>query len=311
MDQPTAVAPSLAVEVAGIRFPNPVLSAPGPLGFGREAQSIVNLRAFGGFITKTVTVEPRAGNPVPHMAQIEAGWLNSLGLPNDGVAAFLTRDLPFLRTLGIPIIVSIAGHSIEEFGTLVELVGREDGVDGIELNLSCPNVADGLVFGTDPVLTGALVAHVRALTSRPIIAKLSPNVTDIVAIAHSAHQGGADALTLINTLTGLAIDVETRRPRLGAVTGGLSGPAIRPVAVRMVREVFRAVKLPIIGAGGVGSAADALEFIIAGAHAVAVASAVIDRPTVAEEIRTGLQDYLRRHNLRSIGEVVGTLRMET
>jgi len=308
MDQPTAVAPSLAVEVAGIRFPNPVLSAPGPLGFGHEAQNVVDLRAFGGFVTKTVTIEPREGNPLPHMAQTEGGWLNSLGLPNDGAAAFVTRDLPFLRTLGIPIIVSVAGHSIEEFGTLVELIGGENDVAGVELNLSCPNVDDGLIFGTDPSLTGALVGHLRPLTSKPLIAKLSPNVTDIVAIARAARDGGADALTLINTLTGLSVDVETRRSRLGAVTGGLSGPAIRPVAVRMVWEVASAVSLPIIGAGGVGSAADALEFIIAGARAVAVASAVIDRPTVVEEICAGLVDYLRRHNLRSITELVGTLR---
>jgi dihydroorotate dehydrogenase (NAD+) catalytic subunit len=308
MDQPTAVAPSLAVEVAGIRFPNPVLSAPGPLGFGREAQNVVDLRAFGGFVTKTVTIEPREGNPLPHMAQTEAGWLNSLGLPNDGAAAFVTRDLPFLRTLGIPIIVSVAGHSIEEFGTLVELIGGENDVAGVELNLSCPNVDDGLIFGTDPSLTGALVGHLRPLTSKPLIAKLSPNVTDIVAIARAARDGGADALTLINTLTGLTIDVETRRSRLGVVTGGLSGPAIRPVAVRMVWEVASAVSLPIIGAGGIGSATDALEFIIAGAQAVAVASAVIDRPTVVEEICAGLQDYLRRHNVRSISELVGTLR---
>jgi dihydroorotate dehydrogenase (NAD+) catalytic subunit len=242
------------------------------------------------------------------MAQTEAGWLNSLGLPNDGAAAFVTRDLPFLRTLGIPIIVSVAGHSIEEFGTLVELIGGENDVAGVELNLSCPNVDDGLIFGTDPSLTGALVGHLRPLTSKPLIAKLSPNVTDIVAIARAARDGGADALTLINTLTGLTIDVETRRSRLGVVTGGLSGPAIRPVAVRMVWEVASAVSLPIIGAGGIGSATDALEFIIAGAQAVAVASAVIDRPTVVEEICAGLQDYLRRHNVRSISELVGTLR---
>ncbi len=308
MDQPTGIAPSLAVEVAGIRFANPVLSAPGPLGFGREAQRVVNLRAFGGFITKTVTVEPREGNPVPHLIETDAGWLNALGLPNHGVAAFLTRDLPFLATLRIPIVVSVAGHSVEEFATLVELLDREEAVAGIELNLSCPNVEDGLAFGVDPALTRTLVAQVRAVTTKPLIAKLSPNVTDIVAIALAAHDGGADALTLINTLTGLAIEVETRRPRLGAITGGLSGPAIRPIAVRMVWEVSRAVSLPIIGAGGIRSASDALEFIIAGAGAVAVASAVIDHPTAVEEICTGLQDYLRRHALRGIGELVGTLR---
>jgi dihydroorotate dehydrogenase (NAD+) catalytic subunit len=308
MDQPAVAAPSLAVEIAGIRFANPVLSAPGPLGFGREAQAIVNLRAFGGFVTKTVTLEPRAGNPVPHMAQTEGGWLNSLGLPNDGLAAFLTRDLPFLRTLGIPIIVSIAGHSAEEFAALAEWMGREEDVAGIELNLSCPNVEDGLIFGVDPALTQAVVAHARARTGKPLFAKLSPNVTDITAIARAAQAGGADALTVINTLTGLAIDVETRRPRLGAITGGLSGPAIRPVAVRMVWEVSRAVPLPVIGAGGIATASDALEFMIAGATAVAIATAVISDSTAVESICAGLEDYARRHGLRTIADVVDTLR---
>lgn len=307
VDQPAALVPSLTTEVAGIRFANPVLAAPGPLGFGREAQNVVNLRAFGGFITKTVTVEPRAGNPYPQMARTDGGWLNSLGLPNKGLAAFLTRDLPFLATLGIPIIVSVAGHTVDEFVTLVEWVGQEPAVAGIELNLSCPNVEDGLTFAVNDRATRGLLARLRSLTTKPLIAKLSPNVGDIVAIARAAHEGGAHALTLINTLTGLAIDVETRRPRLGGITGGLSGPAIRPVAVRMVWDVARAVPLPIIGVGGVGSASDALEFMIAGAWAVAIGAAVIDRPTVAEEVVAGLADYLQRHQLDSLARIVGTL----
>ena len=253
------------------------------------------------------TLEPREGNPVPQMAQTEGGWLNSLGLPSDGLAAFLTRDLPFLRTLGIPIVVSIAGHSLEEFATLAEWVGREEDVAGIELNLSCPNVEDGLTFGVDAALTRALVTQARARTAKPLFAKLSPNVTDITAIARAARAGGADALTVINTLTGLAVDVETRRPRLGAITGGLSGPAIRPVAVRMVWEVSRAVPLPVIGAGGIATASDALEFMIAGASAVAIATAVISDATAAESICAGLEDYARRHGLRAIADVVGTL----
>ncbi|HEU5171676.1 MAG TPA: dihydroorotate dehydrogenase [Gemmatimonadales bacterium] len=309
MDHPVSLSPALAVEIAGIRFPNPVLAAPGPLGFGREAQSVVKLAAFGGFITKTVTVEPREGNPVPHMARTDAGWLNSLGLPNKGLGAFLTRDLPFLAALGIPIVVSVAGHTAEEFVTLVEWITKESAVSGIELNLSCPNVEGGQDFAVDPAATKALLGRVRPLTDKPLIAKLSPNVTDIAAVARAAHEGGADALSLINTLTGMAIDVETRRPRLGAVTGGLSGPAIRPIAVRMVWEVAQAVPLPIIGMGGIGSAADALEFIIAGARAVAIAAAVIDNPTVAEEVVAGLEDYLRRHHIASIAEVAGTLDM--
>lgn len=307
MEQPAALETSLATEVAGIRFANPVLAAPGPLGFGREAQNVVNLRAFGGFITKTVTVEPRAGNPYPQMARTDSGWLNSLGLPNKGLAAFLTRDLPFLATLGIPIIVSVAGHTVDEFVTLVEWVGQESAVAGIELNLSCPNVDDGLTFAVDAHATRDLLVRLRSLTTKPLIAKLSPNVADIVAIARAAHEGGADALTLINTLTGLAIDVETRRPRLGGITGGLSGPAIRPIAVRMVWEVVRAVPLPIIGVGGVASASDALEFMIAGARAVAIGAAVIDRPTVAEDVVAGLADYLQRHQLESLSRIVGTL----
>ncbi|HXF81557.1 MAG TPA: dihydroorotate dehydrogenase [bacterium] len=306
MDQSRA-APALAVEIAGVRFPSPVLAAPGPLGFGREVQGVVNLRAYGGFITKSVTVEPREGNPPPHLARTEAGWLNSLGLPNKGLGAFLTRDLPFLATLGIPIVVSAAGDSADEFVTLVEWLAREPAVAAIELNLSCPNVAGGQHFAVDPAATRALLARLRPLTDKPLFAKLSPNVTDIVAIARAAQDGGADALTLINTLSGMAIDVETRRPRLGAVTGGLSGPAIRPVAVRMVYEVARAVPLPIIGVGGVAAAADALEFIIAGARAVAIAAAAIDRPTVAEEVTAGIADYLRRHGYASVTALVGTL----
>lgn len=307
MDQSTSLSSTLAVQVAGIRLANPVLAAPGPLGFGREVQGVVKLRAFGGFITKTVTVEPREGNPQPDMARTDAGWLNSLGLPNKGLGAFLTRDLPFLAALGIPIVVSVAGHTADEFVTLVEWITKESAVSGIELNLSCPNVDGGQHFAVDPAATCALIARLRPLTDKPLIAKLSPNVTDIVAIARAAHAGGADALTLINTLVGMAIDVETRRPRLGAVTGGLSGPAIRPVAVRMVWEVAQAVPLPIIGAGGIASASDALEFIIAGARAVAIGAAVIDRPTVAEEVVAGLEDYLRRHRLSSVTELVGTL----
>jgi dihydroorotate dehydrogenase (NAD+) catalytic subunit len=307
MEQHTALVSSLVVEVAGIRFANPVLAAPGPLGFGREAQTVVNLRAYGGFITKTVTVEPRAGHPYPQLARTDAGWLNSLGLPNKGLAFFLTHDLPFLATLGIPIIVSVAGHRVDEFVTLVEWIEQEPTAAGIELNLSCPNVEDGLTFAVDGRATHDLLSRLRPLTTKPLIAKLSPNVSDIVTIARAAQEGGADALTLINTLSGMAIDVETRRPRLGAITGGLSGPAIRPVAVRMVWEVARAVPLPIIGAGGVAAASDALEFMIAGARAVAIAAAVIDRPTVAEDVVAGLADYLHRHQLESLTQIVGTL----
>lgn len=274
-------------------------------------QSVVDLRAFAAFVTKSVTVEPRAGNPYPQIVRTEGGWLNSLGLPNHGLAGFLTKDLPFLRTLGLPVIASIAGETIDEFVTLARWLNEEEGVAAIEVNVSCPNVDRGMVFGTEPQLTRELVSAVRAVCAKPLVAKLTPNVTDIVAIARAAQEGGADALALINTLVGLAIDVQTRRPRLGAVTGGLSGPAVRPVAVRMVWEVTRACPLPVIGMGGIATTEDALEFLIAGARAVAVGSAVIDRPSVATEIRAGIQQYLTEHRMDDVNELIGSLEATT
>lgn len=306
---PQSLVPSLSVEVAGIRFAHPVLAAPGPLGFGREVSSVVDLGTFAGFMTKSVTVEPRAGNPHPQLVQTDAGWLNSLGLPNHGLAAFITKQLPFLRTLGIPIIVSAAGETVQDFVTLAEWLSQEEGIAALELNVSCPNTDCGLIFGVDPNLTHELVARVRAATPLPLIVKLTPNVTDIVPIARAAEEGGADALSLINALTGLAIDVHTRRPKLGAITGGLTGPAIRPVAVRMVWQVVLGCSLPVIGMGGVATAEDALEFLIAGARAVAVGSAVIDRPAVAAEIHEGLLQYLTVHGMSDISEVIGTLQL--
>jgi len=306
---PGSRTPSLSVEVAGIRFAHPVLAAPGPLGFGREVQSVVDLRGFAGFITKSVTLEPRRGNPYPQIVRTEGGWLNSLGLPNRGLAGFLTKDLPFLRTLGLPVVVSIAGETVDEFTTLAEWLGREDGVAALELNVSCPNVERGLVYGVDPRATRDLVAAVRRAFARPLFVKLTPNVTDVVSIARAAEGAGADALSLINTLTGLAIDVQTRTPKLGGVVGGLSGPAIRPVAVRMVWEVARACRIPVIGMGGIATADDALEFLIAGARAVAVGSAVIDRPGVAGEIRDGIARYLIEHDMDTIKEVIGSLQV--
>ncbi|HEY3248565.1 MAG TPA: dihydroorotate dehydrogenase [bacterium] len=301
--------PSLAVEIAGITFTHPVLSPPGPLGFGREVQSVVDLRTFAGFVTKSVTLQPRPGHAYPQIVATDGGWLNSLGLPNHGLAVFLAKDLPFLRTLGIPIIVSIAADSEADFVSLATWLDQEQGVAAIEANISCPNVADGMAFGVSADATARLVASLRRATARPLFVKLTPNVTDVVGIARAAEDAGADALSLINTLLGLAIDVRTRRPKLGAVTGGLSGPAIRPVAVRMVWDVARACRIPLIGMGGIATAADALEFIIAGATAVAVGSAAIDRPTVATDIRAGLDAYLVEHEIGDIRELIGSLQL--
>jgi len=301
----TATDPALAVTVAGIPFAVPVLAAAGPLGFGREVQGVVDLRAYGGFITKSLTLEPREGHPRPDLVEVEGGWLNALGLPNPGLAGFVHRDLPFLRTLGLPIIVSIAGHTLEEFQQIVEVLDDEEGGAAIELNVSCPNVRAGRLFGSDPSLTAGLVTALRRMTRRPLFVKLGPLVTDITAIAKAAADAGADALCCVNTLPGLAIDVESRRPLLGAGPGGLSGPALRPLAVWSTWRVARATPLPVIGAGGVRTARDALEFLLAGARAVAVASAAITDPEAPQQIVAGLRDYLRRHGLADIGAVIG------
>lgn len=298
---------SLSVTVAGITFPTPVLAAPGPLEFGRQVQSVYDLRAFGGFITKSVTLEHRDGHPGPHTLQVRGGWMNAVGLRNPGVAAFIARDLPFLRTLDRPIIVSIAGHRPDEFAEVAGLLDAEAGIAGLEINVSCPNVDDGLLFGSDPDRTRALVAAVRRRTGLPLFVKLSPNVTDITAIARAAADAGADGLSLINTLQGLAVDTQTRRGRLGAGIGGLSGPAIKPVALRMVWEVARAVRLPIIGMGGIATAEDAVEFLLCGAHAVAIATAVLDNPNAAVEITEGLRQYLGEQGIQHVSDLTGGL----
>jgi dihydroorotate dehydrogenase (NAD+) catalytic subunit len=299
--------PALSVTLAGITFPTPVLSAPGPVEFGRQVQAVYDLRAFGGFITKSITLEPREGHPGPHTVAVAAGWLNAVGLRNPGVAGFVARELPFLRTLGRPIIVSIAGHRVGEFAAVADIVSGEAGASGLELNVSCPNVEDGLDFGTDPGRTGSLVAAVRGRTRLPLFVKLSPNVTDIVAIARAAADAGADGLSLINTIPALAVDAHTRRARLGAGVGGLSGPAIKPVALRMVWEVAQQVKLPIIGMGGIATGEDAVEFLLCGAHAVAIASAVIENPRAAEEIAEGLRVYMAAHGIRRVLDLTGAL----
>jgi dihydroorotate dehydrogenase (NAD+) catalytic subunit len=299
--------PALDVTLAGITFPTPVLAAPGPLEFGRQVQGAVDLRTFGGIITKSVTLEPREGHPGPHTIQVTGGWLNAVGLRNPGVAAFIARDLPFLRTLGRPVIVSIAGHRAEEFSAVAELLSGEAGVAGLEVNVSCPNVDDGLLFGTSPERAAALTSRVRAATRLPLFVKLSPNVGDIAAIATAAADAGADGLSVINTLQALAVDVRTRRGRLGAGIGGLSGPAIKPVALRMVWEVAQRVRLPIIGMGGIVTAEDALEFILCGAHAVGIASALLDRPDAASQITEGLRAYLAEHRIGRVSDLIGRL----
>jgi len=286
---------------------NPVMTASGTFGYAQEFEPYMDLSRLGAIVVKTITLHPRAGNPPPRITETPAGMLNAIGLQNVGLQAFISEKLPYLRTLGPPIIVNVAGESIEEYVELAKRLSDQEGISGIELNISCPNVADGLIFGCNAVLANKLVARVRQTTRLPLIPKLSPNVTDIAEIARALAEGGADALSLINTLIGMAIDVRSRRPKLGNVTGGLSGPAIRPIAVRMVWEVARAVKLPLIGMGGIMTADDALEFLIAGATAVAVGTANFTSPSSAERIIDGIEAYLIDRKIARMTDLIGSL----
>lgn len=304
------VKPDLSVELAGIRMQNPVMTASGTFGYGKEFAPYFDLNRLGALVVKTITLEPRPGNPPPRIVETPAGMLNAIGLQNAGLEAFLQEHLPYLRQFPPPLIVNIAGHTIEEFTTLASRLSQVEGVAGIELNVSCPNLADGLVFGTDALLLSSLVESVRKVTTRPLLVKLTPNVTDIVLMARSAVEAGADGLSLINTLLGMAIDIETRRPKLANVTGGLSGPAIKPVALRMVYQVAKSVRVPIVGMGGIMSAQDALEFLIAGAQAVAVGTANFIDPTSCLRVIEGLESYLIEHRISRLQDLIGTLTTE-
>lgn len=286
---------------------NPVMTASGTFGYAQEFEPYLDLSRLGAIVVKTITLHPRAGAQPPRIVETPAGMLNAIGLQNVGLQAFIKEKLPYLKKLGPPIIVNIAGESIEDYVELAKRLSDQEGISGIELNISCPNVADGLIFGCNAVLANKLVARVRQATPLPLIPKLSPNVTDVAEIARALADGGADALSLINTLIGMAIDVRTGRPKLGNVTGGLSGPAIRPIAVRMVWEVARAVKLPLIGMGGIMTADDALEFLIAGATAVAVGTANFTSPSSAERVIDGIQAYLIKHRVKRVSDLIGSL----
>ncbi len=304
----SAMEPDMSVELAGLKLANPVMSASGTFGYGTEYAPYVDCSRLGAIVTKAVTLEARAGNPPPRVRETPAGMLNSIGLQNPGVEAFIAEKLPPLREFGVPIIVNISGQRIEDFVRLAERLSQADGVSALEVNISCPNVEhEGMFFGTDPELTARLVAAIAEASAAPVIVKLSPNVTDIVEMAVAAQQAGADALSLINTLLGMSIDVEARRPHLGNVTGGLSGPAIRPVAVRMVYEVAQEVGLPLIGMGGIMTARDALEFILVGATAVGVGTANFVEPASTVRVIDGLAEYCRRHGVPRVADLVGAL----
>ena len=284
------------MELAGIKLKNPIMVASGTFGWGREYSEYLDLNKLGAIVTKSITLKPREGNPPPRIVETPSGMLNSIGLQNEGLEHFLKEDLPFLAKFDTPTIVNIAGETVEEYAELAKRLSKETMVKAIEVNISCPNVKQGgMAFGVDPGLTKQVISAVRKATTQPIIAKLTPNVTDITVIGKAAVEAGADALSAINTLVGMVIDLETRDSRLGTKTGGLSGPAIRPIAVRMVYELAHAVKVPVIGIGGIMIGNDAAEFLLAGAKAVQVGTANFIDTGAPLRILAELNDYVHRH----------------
>jgi dihydroorotate dehydrogenase (NAD+) catalytic subunit len=301
--------PQIETEIAGIRFQNAVWTASGTFGYGKEFASLIDLNELGAIVVKGISPEPMEGNPSPRIYESESGMLNAIGLQNVGAKRFLTEKLPFLRTLKARCIVNVFAYSTEDYVRCVEILNEGDGIAAYELNISCPNTrCGGIVYGSDPKLTEEVVAASKKAARFPLIVKLSPNVTDITVFARAAEWAGADALSLVNTLVGMAIDVETRTPRLSNVTGGLSGPSIKPVALRMVYQAARAVKIPIIGLGGISTAEDALEFLIAGARAVQVGTANFYDPGGSVRIVQGLRDYCQRKRLH-LSDLVGSLQV--
>ena len=301
----------LRVRIGSLGLRNPVLTASGTFGYGREFADLVNLHRLGGLVTKGISLEPRPGNPPPRIVETACGMLNAIGLENVGVEEFIGRKMDFLRSAGTRVIVNILGNSVDDYARLAERLSGVEGVDALEVNISCPNVREGgVAFGTEPGMAAAVTGAVRAVTDLPLIVKLSPNVTDISRIAAAVEGAGADAVSLINTLIGMAIDHRTRRPRLANVIGGLSGPAIKPVALRMVWQVARTVSIPVIGIGGISRAEDALEFLIAGATAIQVGTANLFQPAAAEEIVAGIHAYVQEQGEHSVQAIIGSLRLE-
>lgn len=298
----------LAVEIAGIRFHNPVMGASGTFGYGLDFAGLIDLNRLGGFATKGLSARPLAGNPPPRIVETHGGMLNAIGLQNVGARAFVAEKLPLLRAYDTRVIANVFGYSDDDYLEAIHMLNDGEGIAAYELNISCPNVKEGgIVIGNSPVAAARLTEKAKRAAARPLIVKLSPNVTDITVLARAIADAGADALSLINTLVGMAVDVNARRPRLNFGTGGLSGPAIRPIAVRMVYEVARAVRIPLIGIGGIGSAGDALEFILAGATAVQIGTANYYDPRVTMKVIDGLADYCDRQKVDRIGSLVGAI----
>ncbi|MFH1623806.1 MAG: dihydroorotate dehydrogenase [Pseudomonadota bacterium] len=300
----------LSVNIGGIQLKNPVITASGTFGYGEEYAPYVDLSKLGAIVVKGISLKPKPGNTPPRIVETTGGMLNAIGLENVGVERFVEEKLPYLTETTTPVIVNIFGASLEEYRELAKILDGTHGVSGLEVNISCPNVKEGgILFGTDPARAFEVVHLVRCSTRLPLIVKLSPNVTDITEIARTVQDGGADALSLINTVTGMAIDVDTRTPKLANITGGLSGPAIKPIALKMVWEVAKVVEIPVIGIGGITTANDALEFFIAGASAIQVGTANFINPKATMDILSGIEEYLMYHEISSIKSLIGTLRI--
>lgn len=299
---------NLRVNIGGIELKNPVMTASGTFGYGQEFDELIDLGRLGGIVVKGLSLLPAPGNPPPRIIETPCGMLNAIGLENIGIEAFINKKLPFLKQFPTPVFVNLYGKTVDEYAELAFRLNDVDDVAGIEVNISCPNVkAGGVAFGVDSCAAADVISRVREKTDKPLMVKLSPNVTDIVEIAKSVEDAGADSISLINTITGMAIDIKKRRPVLANITGGLSGPAIKPVALRMVWQVASKVKVPVIGIGGIMNAEDALAFFIAGASAVQVGTANFINPRATIDIIEGIETYLINNNINDINELIGSL----
>ena len=298
----------LKTRIGNLELGNPVLTASGTFGYGTEYEDFIDLSRLGGVIVKGTTIKAREGNPYPRMAETPSGMLNAVGLQNKGADYFVSHIYPTVRNLGCPAIVNVSGSTIEDYVAAASIMDTLEDIPAIELNISCPNVKQGgMAFGVKAESAEAVVSAVRKAYHKTLIVKLSPNVTDITEIARAAEAAGADAVSLINTLLGMAIDAETRKPLLSTITGGLSGPAVKPIALRMVWQTAKAVSIPIIGIGGISNAADAIEFILAGASAVEIGTANFIDPSVTVKVIDGIDDYLERHGFKSVSDLIGKL----
>ena len=298
----------LSVNIGSLRLANPVMTASGTFGYAQEFEQLLDLNRLGAVIVKGISLEPRAGNPPPRIVETPCGMLNAIGLQNVGVDRFISEKNDYLSGLGCPVIVNILGDSLDEYEEITKRLRGVSSVAAIEVNISCPNVKKGgVAFGTDPKMAASVTRVVKEQADVPVIVKLSPNVTDVTQVAVAVEDAGADSVSLINTLIGMAIDLKTRKPKLGNVIGGLSGPAIKPVALRMVYQVAQAVAIPVIGIGGIENGQDALEFMVAGATAIQVGTANFVNPRAAQEIVEEIEDYVEKNRLRSISDIIGTL----